>query len=294
MKCVNAKTTKLESSFATLREKPSISRKWALLLDACGLQLSVGTNNILNHVLHHLWTSIVLGWSNEKHALSTTASTSSDFCQDEHDVSPGIEANTIQEHAGWVFKRVRDLINAGPQLPKIQISKTSNVEIAVDKHYLQSLIERLGKDNLVQPGKFLFMTEPNVVEIFIYLHKIVEKIVKDGLNVCVDKDILKKCLQYLSEDKTLCEMWSKLLGDEDTDMFHAASVILLQRVVGMFLKSKQQIIREQLQLKVISKVPHYDKLLNQDKSQKKKRNLLVNVLLHLVVIPQMLLLYWNF
>ena len=95
MKCVTAKTTKLESSFTTLREKPSITRKWALLLDACGLQLSVGTNNILNHVLHHLWTSIVLGWSNEKHALSTTASTSSDFCQDEHDVSPGIEAKTI-------------------------------------------------------------------------------------------------------------------------------------------------------------------------------------------------------
>ena len=164
MKCVNAKTTKLESSFATLREKPSITTKWALLLDACGLQLSVGTNNILNHVLHHLWTSIVLGWSNEKHALctnlsnslnSTTASTSSDFCQDEHDVSP-IEANTIQEHAGWVFKRVRDLINAGPQLQKIQISKTNNVEIAVDKHYLQSLIQRLGKDNLVQPGKGVF------------------------------------------------------------------------------------------------------------------------------------------
>ena len=95
----------------------------------------------------------------------------------------------------------------------------------------------MGKDNLVQPGKFLFMTEPNLVEILSFQ-------VKDGLNVCVDKNILQKCLQYLSEDKTLREMWYKLLGDEDTDMFHAASVILLQRVVGMFLKSKQQIIRE--------------------------------------------------
>jgi len=34
MKCVNAKTTKLESSFATLREKPSMTTKWGLLLDA--------------------------------------------------------------------------------------------------------------------------------------------------------------------------------------------------------------------------------------------------------------------
>ena len=35
----------------------------------------------------------------------------------------------------------------------------------------------------------------------------------------LDKDILKKCLQYLSEDKNLRKMWHKLLGDEDTDMF---------------------------------------------------------------------------
>ena len=40
-----------------------------------------------------------------------------------------------------------------------------------------------------------------------------------------------------------------MLGDDDTDIFRAASVLLLQRVVVMFLKSKQQIIREQLQLK---------------------------------------------
>lgn len=44
-------------------------------------------------------------------------------------------------------------------------------------------------------------------------------------------------------------MWYKLLGGGETDAFCAGSIILLQRVVGMFLKSKQQIIREQLQLK---------------------------------------------
>ena len=44
-------------------------------------------------------------------------------------------------------------------------------------------------------------------------------------------------------------MWQKLLGSEDNETFRAGSVILLQRIVTMFLKSKQQIIREQLQLK---------------------------------------------
>ena len=157
-------------------------------------------------------------------------------------VQYSIEGKTVQEHAGWVFKRVRDLINTGPQVHKIQVSKTNATEIEVDKNYLQSLIERFSKDNLVQPGKFLFIPESSVVEVFIYLHEILEKIVKDGLETCVDKDILKKCSQYLSEDKDLRKMWHKLLGDEDTDMFRAASVVLLQRVVVMFVKSKQQII----------------------------------------------------
>ena len=245
IKCVNVKMTKLESS-KTLREKASITTNWALLLVACGLDVSETTNNILNHVLQHFWTSIVLAEShdlNEEHEFFTklSDSLSSNPHDEENDVN-SIEGKTVQEHAGWVFKRVRDLINTGPQVHKIQVSKTNATEIEVDKNYLQSLIERFSKDNLVQPGKFLFIPESSVVEVFIYLHEILEKIVKDGLETCVDKDILKKCSQYLSEDKDLRKMWHKLLGDEDTDMFRAASVVLLQRVVVMFVKSKQQII----------------------------------------------------
>ena len=44
-------------------------------------------------------------------------------------------------------------------------------------------------------------------------------------------------------------MWYKILGDEDNTNFKCGCLVLLQRVVGMFLKSKQHIIREQLQLK---------------------------------------------
>ena len=200
--CVNVKMTKLESSFKTLCEKASITTNWALLFDACGLDVSETTNNILNHVLQHFWTSIVLAEShdlNEEHEFFTklSDSLSSNPHDEENDVN-SIEGKTVQEHAGWVFKRVRDLIIPGPQVHKIQVSTTNATESEVDKNYLQSLIERLGKDNLVQPGKFLFISESSVVEVFIYLHEILEKIVKDGLKTCVDKDILKKCLQYLS------------------------------------------------------------------------------------------------
>ena len=131
----------------------------------------------------------------------------------------------------------------------IKLSKTNNVQVKVDKHFVPSLIQKLGHDDLVQPGKFLFNPIPEVLEVFTYLHKVIERIVKDGLNASADKDMLKKCLIALSEDAQLRKMWHKLLGGGESDTFKAGSIILLQRVVRMFLKSKQQIIREQLQLK---------------------------------------------
>ena len=72
-----------------------------------------------------------------------------------------------------VFKRVRDLINTGHPVHKIQVSNAT--EIKVDKNYLQSFIGKLGNDNLTQPGKFLFISQPNVLEVFIYLYEIVKK-----------------------------------------------------------------------------------------------------------------------
>ena len=67
------------------------------------------------------------------------------------------------------------------------------------------------------------------------------------LKTCADKDILKTCLTFLSEDPYLRRLLQKLLGDEDDETltFRTGSVILLQRFI-MFLKSRQQIIREQL------------------------------------------------
>jgi hypothetical protein len=45
----------------------------------------------------------------------------------------------------------------------------------VNKHFILSLIQRLGQDELAQPGRFLFNPIPEVLEVFIYLHNMVEK-----------------------------------------------------------------------------------------------------------------------
>ncbi len=146
IKCLNKKMVHLERSFETLRDNLSIKNKWCLLLNSCGLQVSDATNMVLNHVLQHFWSSVVLENSGEldetsatidlfttsagSAACSSTASLESTQCVDELE---NIEAKSIQEHAGWVCKRVRDLFKDGPEVHKIQLSKTNNVQIEVDK-----------------------------------------------------------------------------------------------------------------------------------------------------------------
>ena len=103
----------------------------------------------------------------------------------------------MKEHAGWVFKRVREELNSGPGTHKIQLSKTNNTMVEGNKYHIFSLMKRLGQDSLVQPGKFLFTPIPEVVEVFIYLHTTLECIVKDKLKIPGDKFILKKCLKLL-------------------------------------------------------------------------------------------------
>jgi hypothetical protein len=161
----------------------------------------------------------------------SASSSSSTYCDDELE---NIEAESIQEHAGWVFKRARDLFKDGPEVHKIQLSKTNNVQVEVNKHFILSLIQRLGQDELAQPGRFLFNPIAEVLEVFIYLHNMVEKIVKNELGNCADKDILKKCLKFLSEDPNLRKMWQKLLGSEDNDTFCAGSVILFNELSQCF------------------------------------------------------------
>ena len=123
-------------------------------------------------------------------------------------VTQGIKVESIREHGGWVFKCVREIINTGPKIYKIPLSKADNTEVEVDKLYILSLIERLGSDVLVQPGKFLFTPIPKILEVFVYLHNILERIVKNQLSSHPDKDILKDCLDLLSKDPLLRQMWS--------------------------------------------------------------------------------------
>ncbi|CAB4019996.1 Hypothetical predicted protein [Paramuricea clavata] len=187
IKCANQKMMKLEKSFLDLFDNPVLNLKWSCLVRTCGLQTSDGTNILLNHVLQHFWSSLVLHGS---HELSE---------QGENSNSVPINASSTEPEDIEVQSRVREEFNGGPQMYKIPVSKTDNTDVEVDKYYLLSLIERLGYDVLSRPGKFLFNAIPEV-EVFLYLHNTVENIVKNQLETHVDKEILKNCLKVLNED----------------------------------------------------------------------------------------------
>jgi hypothetical protein len=91
---------------------------------------SNGTNILLNHVLHHIWSSVVLDSRelNENTALLnlpanlTTYSSSSSFI-----VSS--ERENMPNYCCLFYRWKRDLFNNVPEVHKIQLSKTNNVQL---------------------------------------------------------------------------------------------------------------------------------------------------------------------
>ena len=164
IKCVNKKMIVLEKRFKSLHEMVSIKSKWLLLLNYCGVKSSDATNILLNHILQHFWSNLSFCVSRELDSAIGCSSSSYDGAFE------SIQAESVEHHAGWVLKQVRDLLINGTQMHTIKLSKTNNVQVKVDKQFVLSLIQKLGHDDLVQPGKFLFNPIPEVLEVFLHIY----------------------------------------------------------------------------------------------------------------------------
>lgn len=70
----------------------------------------------------------------------------------------------------------------------------------------------------MQPGEFIFVHIAATVEFVIFLHAIVENVMKVQLEGHGDKDIVKCCLQILSQNAELCELWYKVFGECDGEL----------------------------------------------------------------------------
>lgn len=68
-----------------------------------------------------------------------------------------VERAAIRQRAGWAIKRARDTILSSSTTISIKLSCNDSTQVVVSKEYLLKLIERLGKDELQEAGKFMFM-----------------------------------------------------------------------------------------------------------------------------------------
>ncbi|CAB4035652.1 Hypothetical predicted protein [Paramuricea clavata] len=208
--------------------------------DAHSLETSVV---VYQHVLQHFWSCVTLQGKSSQSVEDEYRSdddVSADLDKDE------AEREAIRRHAGWAVKRARDLINSGATIVSIKKSKDENSPVTeVTKTCLLSFFDKFGVDLQQNTGKYLFIVNNAILEFFIVLHKEVEDfIIRTG----IDKDTVVLCLQYLSCNEHIRAEWKKVVGERSGEE-EAASIIILQQIVSMFLKSKQQIIREQLHLK---------------------------------------------
>ena len=265
--CPKNKVIQLERNFASVTTSTSLCESWSSLLHVSNLETTSTTCNVvLDHILQHFWSCLVLY---ESKGLDTTVEDNAKCLATSTATSvENVELHAIKEHSGWVCKRVRDTFKDGEKTYQLKVSKTNNNCINVPKQYIMDLVKSLGEDKLIQPGKFLFIPTSETVTFFVYLHTVVEKIVKEALEKYADKDILKHCLQVLSESSELREEWAKVLCGEENDMHKAACILILQTIVSMFVKSKQQIIREQLQLKAQKHSTSFRQSLKKTKSVK--------------------------
>ena len=224
--CPKNKVIQLERNFASVTTSTTLCESWSSLLRVSGLKVtSEHCNVVLDHILQHFWSCLVLYESkglshtaveNDAECLATTSTTTS---------VENIELQAIKEHSGWVCKRVRDTFKDGEETYKLKVSKTNNNCIDVPKQYIMDLVKCLGEDKFIQPGKFLFIPTSETITFFV-------------------------------------------LYGEENEVFRAACILILQRIVSMFVKSKQQIIREQLQLKAQKHSTSFRQSLKKTKSVK--------------------------
>ena len=216
------------------------------LIKTCGLNLKTPSFKVLNHIIQHFWSCTIL---NEDHNKPPS---SNNDCLNSTDIEypasieslENIEFELQRKHAGWAIKRARDLVQSGCATLKIQVSKADDLFCEVSK-------QRLLDDVLVESGKFLFIPKEEVFSVFLCLHSLLEKMVKSSLETSNNRDVLKECLEAVSKDKHLLDLWYGALHQrrlEDLSL-KASYVLILQKIVAMFVKSKQQIIRKQLLLK---------------------------------------------
>jgi hypothetical protein len=120
------------------------------------------------------------------------------------------------------------------------VSDSNNV--FVDPKKALELIETLGTDEK-RGDKYLFVLHPEVTNFFVLLHDFTDSYFSVS---SFDDQVIINCWKNMSINVKLRLAWETICKNAFP---LAVQISVLQRISTMFLKSKQQIIREKLNLK---------------------------------------------
>ena len=119
-----------------LQECCNLNNSWDNILTATGLNKNSSTENVLQHILQHFWSTI--GSTMENRTMET------DYPKTEPDF---MELSAISYHAGWAIKRARDIIKqASEEQLRLQNATNTKHFYHIEKFRALEVIFNLGED----------------------------------------------------------------------------------------------------------------------------------------------------
>jgi hypothetical protein len=224
----------------------AVKQSWEKLIFCSGqnVQLSsASVDVILQQILQHFWFT---GSNSHTQDATIDLSNVDSLPATTSNIDANQDNDTIRDHAGWAIKRARDVIFKGQnELPaKATVDEDSPV-IFGSKTDALAVLSLLGEDKKQPDDSYRFSIYEHVIPFFIFLHKLAESLLSPENILREKENILKFCLDRMSTNKELRGRWNELTPNSDI----RTSVVVLQRIVTFFMKSKQQIIREKEGLK---------------------------------------------
>ena len=153
------------------------------------------------------------------------------------------EKKAILRHAGWAIKRARDTVSESPD--NILMTEFTDMEASLSKTILLSIFKALGNDTKNSDGKYYFVPNDSLVDLFQYLHVIVNDQLKLAINEAKE-DAPSIVLLKLSSDSHLRKLWNDVLSDKSFD--NPSKLFILHQVCFFFIKSKQKMVVETMNL----------------------------------------------
>ena len=241
-KSKHLRAIELEKNFSECRVKPNAaSRVWEEILLEQGIEKNAASDSVFQHILQHFWSTVgsVVRKDNEE-TPSNVHQTGSQ--------PDDMEFAAVVDHAGWAIKRARDIVKSS-SVARLSIKKSnvSNVTYEIDKSVALELISKLGEDEKQDDGRFRFITNQEVGSFFVVLHSVVENLLSKNQFVVEKSTVVTNCLQQLSTNQQLRDDWFSLVNKYG--FAKPVAVYVLEKICTMFVKSKQQIVREKYALK---------------------------------------------